>query len=128
MCNKLHDDSQPIPEKGIGYKLMLGEGRLPLVNFNEYEVGHDKWIKIKWKYKWDQFEGFCFFLNLQEAEKAGKAWADDDRVERAGRTELWKIEYDGGLGAHKEHGFIGDKGWNIALCAAFRLVECIEVF
>ena len=139
MCNMLHKDSQPIPEKGLGYKIfvndIVNEQLLPLTQWQSYEA--DENGIIMWK---DSFynkdlekffpnsivdkKGFCFFLDLEVAKIAYYEWVDDPWS--TDDIEIHKISYNKGLGEHIEKEFV-NVSVMIALCQEFKIEEIIQI-
>jgi len=140
MCNCLHDDSVPIKEEGIGWKLFIsgknndfagdcrkanGTGHKTLLKafvgwfiYTSRNKGNTvKWDKGRDHYGVDNDYGFCFFITRRGAERALKLWGP---VGWRTKAHLVKINYKGGLGKHKETGFVG-QGTTIALCKEFSL-------
>lgn len=127
MCNRiLRLDTegrkvQPIPEKGVGWKIFgIGEssiGPRSLMYRDYYEISPDGWIN------WDESssEGFCFFLNKEEAERCGKLWCS-----RMWNCVVRKIEYEKGIQERDEDKFISGETTRVALCHRFRIVEETE--
>ena len=119
MCNRLHEDSEPIPEKGTGWKL-FGPDRLSWCLARKY-LGRDKKGWVTWsKSRFDE-GGFCFFLDKVEAVRVLCACRTDD-------NNLFPIEYEGGLGTHEEPSMLGTKHRppKVALCKRFRIKETIK--
>jgi hypothetical protein len=119
MCNKLHDDSQPIPEEGLGWKIVIqgnGELRAP-VNRTLYSRGI-----IVWE---DGEGGFCFFLKRSEALRASRAydWVDHRSGNFYDKQRVVKIRYWRGLGKHIETKFVTKFNVEIALCKEFEFVN-----
>lgn len=121
MCNFLHNNSKPIKESGIGWKLFSVDvyNRLhPLCvgNQNTYIV---KEGKVSWRGRGD---GFCFFLDKKEANKAKKLWQEASIGYMGDIPDvLLKIKYSQGLGEHLECSFISDTRIKIALCKEFTI-------
>lgn len=139
MCNKLHHDSQPIPEKGVGWKLFFNHGGV-LHNFVDIYRGYKGTSRrsVGWRERstgwrgrstaWyskprhdEHLRGFCFF-RTKPSKKTVKHIID--RMYSSHQRKhgvLCKIEYSGGLGEHMERSFISGKAYKIALCKQFSL-------
>lgn len=126
MCNTLHEDAVPIPEEGVGYKLM-GIGGKSLLG---HQYNGNPFLEIIWSdtlYGFDRIEeidrrpcGFCFFLNQKEAIRAKEAW----HFGIGGRWPImYKIRYWGGLGSHQENEMIHRMSFTIALCKRFKIIS-----
>ena len=127
MCNRiLRLDTegrkvQPIPEKGVGWKIFSiwksPSDLSSLVKRDDYEMISDGWIN------WDgsSSEGFCFFLNKEEAERCRKLWCS-----RMWNCVVRKIEYEKGIQERDEDKFISGETTRVALCHKFRIVEETE--
>jgi hypothetical protein len=115
MCNKLHEDSIPIKEEGIGYKL-----------FTEEKGRYKPFFVCSWmgrtRYNFDsdnscvwngeQDHGFAFFLSEKDVSPHYVKF-------------LTRISYKGGMGSHVEPSMAYYcKGKPIiALCKEFTIVE-----
>ena len=122
MCNFIHKEHKVLEQKeGIGYKLFTGH--LSLVREMAYTSTRSGWTNWHKNYSGD---GFVFFLDKNEALKAFYLWIGKDE-ERAIHTQLWEIQYKRGLVEQVEYFFMGDIGWNIALCKSFKKVEQIVI-
>jgi hypothetical protein len=135
MCNELHEESRPIPASGAGLKMFsvdpaspdlflpwLGPGRL-------YEADADGWIT--WQ-EGRRGDGFAFFRGPGEANVyydylchryetiwVGGKYRRHVPTWRSGiLIVLQEIEYDSGLGEHREAGM---QNCTIALCKRFRI-------
>ena len=131
MCNYLNEDATPIPAKGFGWKMFEihdGEGNdalflggivQPYKHYRKGGLNSEGWVN------WIDFnvgeEGFCFFLDKQDALTALKRW----KARSKGRIILRKIEYRHGLGLNKEWGMfeIQSEPINVALAKSFRLAN-----
>lgn len=130
MCNSLHHDSKPIPESGVGYKIMdkyYGEMKPVFGGKSRYWQGDDGWIKWKPNFYWDNTAdqsnyGFCFFRTKKGAERL---LADCRKIDRKNYTQclVKKIEYRKGLGCHEEGGVITGKFFTTSICKEFRILE-----
>ena len=135
MCNHLHSNSQPIPEKGIGYKMfrktkyglnpITGDDNNFLFYHREWNIwGNNDVHKSIWCnsdtdiYR-EKYRGFCFFLNIGEALKLYKLWTKEIPEEQ---DVIYEIRYEKGLGKHIETGITpNDTPYEIALCKEFTL-------
>lgn len=120
MCNFLERDGikvHPIPTTGFGWKLKRKrtKGFVPPIRRNHYQYTFDKDGWCHWDMVKNWADGFCFFIDKEEAERAAKMWGAN--------LEACKIEYAKGLGTRKEHHFIARKSFNVALCKSFRWVR-----
>lgn len=137
MCNLLHEDSQPIPETGIGWKLFrkgMNGQLLTLSVCNEIEhYCFSENESVKWN---DSFKliwgaknvfGFCFLLTEELAREVLIKWAF--AVAHSEKEFLIaRIEYKGGLGKHTELEFLGsDFPVEIALCKEFKVLDILDV-
>ena len=124
MCNKLHSDSKPIKASGVGYKLFTKGSRgslCPMARDTDYEYAPDGWIV------WDFFidrclikdHGFCFLLSLKEARRLLRHWT-------ASTCVIHKIQYEEGLGKHKENRITSQGSYVTALCRRFRIMEEVK--
>jgi hypothetical protein len=145
MCNKLHNDSIPIEESGIAYKIFsrqsikkskTGEKRLFKMtesSFNIHSIFEENtWIKWDSKLYYDQ-DGFCFLLTKEEAELLATAWSfwiNTSEWVNTSETkfEIRKIEYKNGLGKHLENGIIEKRPFLIALCKDFKIGELVKTY
>jgi hypothetical protein len=133
MCNTLHADSKPIPEKGVGYKVFRvvrldddTDEFIPAFAFSKAKYFHKgDWIIFKDRLHETSYEeglaGFTFFPDLSDAKMLFRFLREDNFI-------LWNyavalIEYDYGLGSHNEHSLIGSP--KIALCRQFKIKEVI---
>ena len=125
MCNYLHSNSVPIPEKGIGYKIFRREGRRigTMIYGQQYKAG-PRGI-IRWIHT--QKGGFCFFLSYEEAKRAANDWQQAVEVCR-GPLVICRIEYSLGLGKHTHHSFICNAEYEMALCRAFKIGKTLKVY
>jgi len=115
MCNHLHDDSKPIKQSGIGWKVFTKIGNeyytmaQPLVKFNNEE-------KNIWNEKGSNIgDGFCFLLSKHSAEKLRKVWMDPKCV-------IKRIRFSKGLGRHIENGIASHCPISMALCKEFEII------
>ena len=126
MCNLLHDDSTPIPQKGIGYKLfaVVEEQQCTLTTESKYLIDDDgitRWYGYSNEYI--VRGGFCFLLDRRTAIKAYREWTE---TPSNGNIKLFEIEYSQGIGTHIEHLFVL-KPMKIALCRAWKVTKEIKV-
>lgn len=123
MCNLLHNNSKPIPEKGIGWKVfqILPKGKLGSWNWpdREYTLSrrYTKWeaknLNTRGIFYLDMSSdksGFCFYINRKEAIKTRDEYNKKYKARNSHiRYTVKKIKYRRGLGKHIEegHGEIG---------------------
>lgn len=115
MCNSLHKDFEPIRPSGIGWKVLSPGGRSWALE-QEYDKDSEGWIE--WEKRFDNMgDGFCFFLDKEEARKM--------MLEMECEEVLEQIEYEGGLGTFPEYGIFGEDNppLQITLCKRFRIIE-----
>jgi hypothetical protein len=123
MCNRLHKDSLPIPEEGIGYKFFEKEDscfirRNPMTSLydiilKKYREDKDGWIN--WEPQEMEGDGFCFFLTEEDMNEANKEFFD------CPKEGIKKIKYKGGIGTHIERTNHGS--YRCALCKSFKIIE-----
>ena len=123
MCNCLHSCSEPINEKGVGYKLfdgsyLLGNVLTPLFGLRapycSRQDGSVHWLKNK------SGNGFCFFLTKKEAERLLRELQKGNNPIYKD-TIVVKIKYSGGLGKHMENNIISGESFETALCESFKI-------
>lgn len=127
MCNKLHKDSVPIRKSGFGYKAFIVEDGILKSWYLQitYKTSDSKPAEKFEKavaVTNDHFEGFCFFPNKKDANKAYKLIGVTPAV------VIKRIKYFGGKGKHIDDGF-ARKRFKIftALCTEFYPVDGWEV-
>jgi hypothetical protein len=124
MCNQLHPDSTPIKETGRGYKVFTS------LEVGEWRAGHrpglssmciagNRTYPVRKRIVWAQapdnpFQGFCFFLDLEEARKLLRSWNN--------HFVILPIKYRKGLGAHVEDKITEKIPFKIALCKGFTIL------
>jgi hypothetical protein len=119
MCNQLHKDFEPIPEKGRGWKIFSNDRDQWLQWGKPYEEADDGWIP--WVTP-ETGDGFCFFPDFEIAMIVKQLGCLDS-------MRIHQIEYEGGLGTFKTTRIIGPYGGDgtpIALCKRFRILEEVE--
>ena len=139
MCNFLLEQSEEIPEVGIGWKIVQKHGAMIYVNnmpaksLNKYKykdrqnfIHWRKGVKTDTKYEGTYLsngQGFCFFLTKEEAKLSLKALKQKTPF----NLEIKKIEYQKGLGVNTN--IRGTKFCleyqpiRIALCKKFRFAS-----
>lgn len=140
MCNQLHTDSKPIPEKGYGWKIFYRDNRRAswkrgyrsfMVHTNPPYVNKDSDSFYRYTAAFGHGDGFCFFLTEKEAIRTLRFYIDGFSFNPnfSSKLKIKKIEYRVGIGKHKENiilrhnkkGII-NKTFNIALCRRFKIV------
>lgn len=112
MCNRIHVEHEVIPDKGRGWKL-FSEFRTSWIKRDPYDIDPDGFATFKGQPE----EGFCFFLNQEEAKKAlTKIQVNEDPDFP---SYLFEIVYEGGMCKQIERHFIGIRV-EIALCKRFK--------
>lgn len=119
MCNRVHRDDtfQTIPESGTGYKFFFKNGRSAYryAKYSKYTKGWIRWIEDS-----DMPDsGFTFFLDNSFIPTYVLRVLAHDMLD----VELWKIEYEEGLGSWEEIllcGCVGGEAPRIAGCKKFR--------
>lgn len=114
MCNALHNDYKPIPEKGTGWKLfeIKGQEICQWIHKDKYisDIPLHKGGIVSWQ--GNENEGFCFFNDKETARYIANS---------IGIGKLLEIEYGGGMGEHMETKLKTNEEIKIALCKSFRL-------
>ena len=130
MCNRLHEDSQPIPEEGTGWKVFtktrnLSNPELGIWIENgllTHDYDSDGWCRWDPERFFDSEDcGFCFMVD-EESVDTFKYYAKPDDVRYFYEDVVKKIKYRKGLGHHVDHGFM-DPPVDIALCREFKIIE-----
>ena len=132
MCNRLHGDSTPINEEGIGYKIFFKVGSnlsRMVIPLSESPYPKNRWVRWNGRFGGKEF-GFCFFLSLKEAKKCLRAWCKeypDDLPPSYHMTDysIHEIKYKKGLGSHREWGIITNIGFKVSICKEFKIGEQI---
>lgn len=118
MCNHIHDEHEPIPYEGTGWKLfrynwfgslmpLLWNMKYKKPLFSKRIVWHDKYIGA----------GFCFFLDHIIALQALKEWKSYSK-----NVVLKEICYYRGVCKQIEGGVIGGISVEVGLCKEFKVV------
>jgi hypothetical protein len=124
MCNSIHNEHQPIPEKGFGWKIFESKNK-PCFGFgNPYEFD-GQWVR--WNKDFQACgDGFCFFLTQKEAQRALDRWwdnfeANDVRgIMDPSNRLIRRIAYQGGLCRQQESNMIDGITVTMALCTKWR--------
>jgi len=121
MCNYLHEDSKPIDEDGIGYKVfskIYGEYKTAFLA-NDYlniysEIVDPRKEKIIWNNDKYEDTGFCFFISKEEALRFLN---NPNTISRY--FVLAEIKYNKGLGKHQEDRIQASERYETGLCKEF---------
>ncbi len=118
MCNKIHKEHEVIKEEGFGWKLFtIRKGKLyPLCKIGHFTTPTKEWVVWNKKHvdTHPDDDGFCFFLDKDEAQVALRSW---------GCGSLRKIAYRKGICEQIEHHFIAGNAFKIALCKEFKIIK-----
>ena len=99
MCNRLHFDSQDIPESGKAWKVVQAKGReLRGMMGDHYIIDRDGWIR--WSSR-AVGTGFCACPTKEEADRLSEAWDTVPCLYKR-ETKSIPIEYRKGMGMQKE--------------------------
>ena len=129
MGNKLHKGYKKINASGTGWKLFQicnPDGKVkilcPVVSGGTIAYRYKLCLTNPKRVIWDALldgynDGFCFFLDKDQAIRSEKAW----KKETGHQTVVLKINYYDGLGEHEEGQFVQAFSPSVAICKSFEL-------
>jgi len=130
MCNKLHEDFEPIKKSGFAWKIFgkyPGEliacfgGSYRSINDPRYRKSSKGWIVWDLEKGWfNDNSGFCAFRTRNEARRALGALLNP--LKRRYRI-IRKIQYKEGLGKHWEDRMIGGERYETIIIKKFKITE-----
>lgn len=106
MCNFLHRNDirvSLILETGIGWKLKSKrtKGFWPPIRQESYRYTFDKDGWCHWDEVKNHADGFCFFINKKEAERAAKMWGKGgEKIQKLPKSNMLAVL---------------EQGWNVDL-------------